>query len=212
MDEKRSLNLDRMFLSFILATIIFISIFLFAYGVSYFKSKDISSDQEKIYYKFLEQNLKNKFELNKCDSQIHEFSYELDTMGSLLGILEEKLGKENKKVLEQKKLYSLIEIQHSFLIKEYNLQCNKKIPIIFFFYSNNKSFETSAEKMGFILSSFKNQHSGVMIYSLDYDLNSTVLHLLKEEYNITRPNTILINEEIIIHDLKNIKDLEKYLF
>jgi hypothetical protein len=212
MEEKKPLYGRRIFLAFVIATILFIGAFLIAYEVSYSKSKSIAISQEEIYYNLLNSQLEKQLIIFNCDSFIpYEFATDLSNMGSLLGILEDRFGKNDAKVIKQKEIYSMLELQHYFLIKDYNSECDKSLNTILFFYSNNENFINSAEKIGFILSSLKTQNKEVMIYSFDYDLNLNIIKLLKEKYNITQPNTIIINEEIKITELKTIEELEKNL-
>jgi hypothetical protein len=208
MEDIRPRYLKKAFLAFILATIIFVSVFLISYIVSYSKSRAIAESQEEIYYNLLNSQLESQLKVSLCDSfNPFEFSENLDSMGSLLGILEERFGKQDERVIKQKKIYSMIELQHALLIKDYNQQCNQNYQIILFFYSNEKEFIDSAEKTGFILSTFKLNNKETMIYSFDYDLNLNIIHLLKEKYQITQPNTIIINENIKITNLQNINEL-----
>jgi len=105
----------------------------------------------------------------------------------------------------------MLEIQHLLLIDKYNKNCNKTIPIVLFFYSNEENFIVQAEKMGFILSTYKANNKNIMIYSFDYSLNTNLINLLKKKYDITQANTIIINGQTKVWNLNNIDDLKKYL-
>jgi len=201
----------RALLAFLIATIIFINAFLIAYGVSYSKFRSIAINQEEIYYNLLKSNLEKQLKLSSCDFFPYEFSEELDSMGSLLGILEERFGKSDSKVIRQKEIYSMLELQHYFLVNNYNKECNKKLPTILFFYSNNENYINNAERIGFILSTLKNQNKDVMIYSFDYDLDFEIIELLKEKYNITQPNVIVINGKEKLMSVENLAEIQKYL-
>lgn len=212
MEEKRRFYGFRIGLALLITIIVFISIFFISYGISYYKSKSIAVSQEKIHYSLLNYYLKNQLLVSSCLSPIpSDFSTELDSIGGYITTLEKRFGKTSNEVLEQKKIYSMLELQHYNLIKTYNAECNKNLSIIFFFYSNNEAFIDSAERRGFILSSLKTQNKNVMIYSFDYDLNFDIIQLLKKKYNITEPNTILINEKIKLLQLGNIDEISPYL-
>jgi hypothetical protein len=48
-----------------------------------------------------------------------------------------------------------------------------------------------------------------MIYSFDYDLDSSLITLLKDKYNVIRPNLLVINERRLLNvfeDVDEIKD------
>jgi len=132
-------------------------------------------------------------------------------MGGLLNILEERFGRRDPRVIKQKEVYSMLELQHYFLVRDYNLECDGDFLLIMFFYSNDKDLIGAAERQGFILNSLKKQNEKAMIYSFDYDLDFDIINLLKEEHEITKPNIILISEKIKVEGLQNIEELERYL-
>jgi len=209
---ERVLHGKRFLLAFVIATVIFIGVFLAGYLVSYSKYQKISISQEAIRYNLLSLDLEKQLMSESCDIfDPYYFSVDLDNMGSIIGILEERFGKRDQKVMEQKKIYSMLEVQHFLLIKDYNENCKGQIPLILFFYSNEDDFVDSAERMGFILSSLKSKKKEIMIYSFDYNLDSNLIKVLKDRYGVSKPNVVVIDEEVIIADLKNIDDIEKYL-
>jgi len=113
--------------------------------------------------------------------------------------------------VEQKKLYSELELRHFNIIKNLNEQCNANFDVIFFFYSNAGNKQDESEKMGFILGSYKRINPGsVMIYSFDYNLDLKSIDDLELEYSIEDAPRIVINEEDSFY-LTNIDDLDNYL-
>ena len=126
-------------------------------------------------------------------------------------MLEKRFGKKDSRVLEQKNLYSQLELKHFKIIKQIEEQCNENYIIILFFYSNNEPLNEESERMGFILRTFKNKNPGkIMIYSFDYNLESRLTKELKETYNITNVPIAVINEQDKIY-ARNIDDLTPYL-
>jgi len=210
--ENRNVSLLMVLLAFLIASLLFVSGFLIGYAVSYYKLQDVYQKQNEIRYKLLGLELENKF-IESCDEFVlHSVSSELDKMGSIMSILEERFGKNDEKVIEQKKGYSLIEIRHFLNIKEYRENCKKNITTILFFYSNDKEYIDEAEKMGYILGNLKKEYpEKIMIYSFDYNLDLNILKILKHLYNVTSPNTIIINEKIKLEKLENIEEIRKYL-
>ncbi|MEK6859769.1 MAG: hypothetical protein AABX54_03050 [Nanoarchaeota archaeon] len=212
MEEQRPIYGKRILLSFIIATIIFAGGFLSGYLISYSKYQSISISQEKIRYHLMDLDLQGKLITSSCNSpDFYSFSSELDSIGSIIGILEQRFGKKDNKVLEQKEIYSMLETQHFLLIKNYNEKCKKSIPTILFFYSNLEEFSGQSDKIGYILSSIKSQKKQIMIYSFDYDLDTSLIKLLKKNYNVTQPNTVIVNENLKLVQIKNIEDIQKYL-
>lgn len=215
MDKKnkgREFNKKLVVLAFLVSTFIFLSGFLLSYMVTYSKYQSVSADQEEIRYQLLSLELEKELLSDSCDFfDPYRFSKELDKMGSLIGILEERFGKYDSKVLKQKEIYSMLEVQHFLLIKENNLQCDVKTPVILFFYSNLEDFVDEAEKIGRILSTLKNDNSEIMIYSFDYDLDINLINALKFKYDIDARNAIVVNEETLIKNLNNINDIKDAL-
>ena len=163
-------------------------------------------------YALLGLELEKQIITSSCEIfDFQSISQELDRTGTIVGILEERFGKNDPRVLEQKKVYTMLEIQHFLLIKDYNEECIKEIPTILFFYSNEENYIESAEKMGYIISSIKTQNKEIMVYSFDFNLNSNLITLLKKKYNIENPNTAVINEENNIENINNINEVKPYI-
>jgi hypothetical protein len=210
--EDRILPIKRIILAFVIATIIFFTGFLFSYSISYSKYQSILAVQDKIKYDLLALNLQGELISSSCDLfDLSSFSKELDNMGVTMAVIETRLGKNNIDVMGQKKIYSILETQHFILVQKHNSECNNSIPIILFFYSNDNEYVDNGETMGYILSTLKKETKNIMIYSFDYDLDSDLVRTLKNKYKITEPNTIVINDNIKLKDVKNIDEIEVYL-
>lgn len=209
--EKRDVKPLRVFLAFLIATFILVTIFLISFSVAYYRSQTITKDQETIRYQLLELSLEEELS-NQCgSSMLSTLSSDLDNMGSSLGMLEDKLGKNDPDVLAQKKKYTMLELQHYLISKRQSVLCEENITFILFFYSNAEDFRDKAEEMGYILSTAKrNNPGGVMVYSFDYDLSSNMISILKTKYGLTAPNVLVIND-LKVGSISSIDDLNKYL-
>jgi len=144
-------------------------------------------------------------------SFVYEASVRLDDAGARIGLLEIRIGKDDKRVLEQKKIYSEIELKHFEIVKFLRDKCNADYLPVLFFYSNSDEFKDASESMGYILGAFKNENGNkIMIYSFDVDLDSDSIGLLREEYNVTKVPVAVVNEKVLIYPT-NIRELEVYL-
>lgn len=202
-------SFPRIILSIVISTILFISVFLVSHWVVIYGYQKNVELQQQIGQRisFIESN-----NFTNCNNYLSNISIELDNAGMILGILEEKMGKNNLDVISQKENYSLLELRHLYGIKKYIKYCNKDVTTILFFYSNNKRYSDDAETKGYILSKLKRDNpEGIMIYSFDYDLDTETINTLKELHYINRPNVIVINEQVIIADFNNIDDIKDYL-
>jgi hypothetical protein len=211
MEEKRPLYLGRILLAFIIASTIFIAGFSLCYAITYSKYQTVSMSQERLKYNLVALELQGELMKDSCEIfDPYLFSHELGDMGVLMSIIEERLGKTDPRVIEQKKIYSLLEVQHFNLIAQHNKECNETIPTILFFYSNDAEFLSAGETIGFMLSTFKQNNGNVMIYSFDYKLDYKLLDVLKKKYKVTQPNTLVINEEQHLINPKNIEEIEAF--
>ena len=198
-------------IALVLGTLLFVGVFLFGYAYSNYNSQKLSQSQEELRYNLLSFEVEKELIEGDCEGfNPYFFTGEMDHMGSVIGILEERLGKRDARVLEQKEVYSLLQARHFLYIKEHNEDCNENVSNILFFYSNRKDYKDDAEKLGVMLSSLKNQEE-VMIYSFDYDLEGNLLKILKEKYNVSRPNILVINGKTFLNKFENVEDIRKHL-
>jgi len=210
--ENRPLYGKRIFIAFIIATILFAAGFLIGYAVSYSKYQSISNSQENIRYNLLSLDLEKELLSSSCTLfDPFSFAEELDNNGRLLDILEQRFGKFDSRVLDQKKDYSMLGIQHLLLVNQYNKQCKGNITTLLFFYSNDKDYASEAERIGTVLSTIKQQDNNIMVYSFDFSLDSQLLRMFKARYNVTKPNIIIVNENKTIENLNGITELENAL-
>ena len=208
--SSQKISRIRLLLALLIAIFIFVNIFLFTYTISFLKSQKISEIESDIRYSLLSFNVEREL-LKSCDDKVLDIiSKDLDEVGSIVSILEENFGKDDKKVLEQKRLYTLMEVQHFLNIKEYNEDCDKNKHTFLFFYSNQNPFDVEAERVGKILNTLKSKNKDVMIYSFDYDLDFQIIDLLKSLYNVSAPNVVVINEKGPF-TINHIDDLDKHL-
>ena len=210
--NRKELPLLKVLLAFLVAILLFSSGLLIGYSVSYFKFQDIYRSQESIRYNILSADLEKNF-IASCNPDVFStISSELDEMGNVIDILEERFGKQDAQVIEQKKRYTLLEVQHFLTMKDYSKQCSNEINLVIFFYSNSDLYKNQAEKIGYILNSIKKDNPDkIMIYSFDYDLDISIMRILKNVYNVSSPNVVVINEKDKITDISNKEEIEKYL-
>ncbi len=211
--EKKSYLL-KYIIAFLISIVIFILIFVLAYSVSYLNYQRISYESNIIKDNIIlldELALQFEDEFNCNNKILFESSERLDFVGNQIYTLESRLGNNDLRVLEQKKLYTQLEIQHFNIIRKLKLKCDGNFITVLFFYSNEKEYIEESEKTGFILNSFKKDDPNrIMIYSFDYNLDIDILHNIKLNYNITKAPIILINEVDLIH-LNDVDELIQYL-
>jgi hypothetical protein len=208
-EVKKQLYVGRIIISLIISFFLFIGVFSFGYFIAFENYKSIVAEQDQIYNSLISLQLEKELMQTSCENlDLTEFSTELNNMGSFMGELEKKLGKNNPDVIEQKKVFTMLQVQHYLLIKENNENCQEQFPIILFFYSNQDKNIDQAELSGYILSTFRITNPDTMLYSLDYDLDSNLVRTLKRINGITEPNSILVRNNVITN-VKNIDQIQE---
>jgi|SRR3989338_7502096 len=207
---KRELYLSRYIASFIISTFVFLMFFLIANSVSYLNYREISSENNLILQSISHfDGVLSEFTCN--EGLLIDSSDKLDRVASKLTLLEKRFGKKDSRVLEQKKLYSELEYRHFNIVEKFNSVCNNSYVTVLFFYSNLNDRESESERMGFILTAFEREDAdNVMIYSFDYDLNTSVTASLVMTYNVTRVPVAIVNGRDALY-VRNIRELERYL-
>ena len=193
--RKRQVFVSRIALALLLASLLFVALFFIAYGFSYWAFQNLSHQTNSLRTSVNELDvILSDF---KCDDDLLIESSELfDSAADRLTLLENRFGKRDSRVLEQKIIYSELEALHFDIVKRFNKECNGSYITVLFFYSNsNGKLEAMSEAMGFVLTTFEHQNSDkIMVYSFDRDLDSTVVSSLIENYKITEIPSVVVNE------------------
>jgi len=213
MTDRKIKSGRRYFFAFIIGTAIFLLIFLVSYSVSFFEFNRVANMQNDLAYEIFQDKLYYSFfNQGVCDSSsLKDISESLNFQRGIIDNLEKRFGKTNSVVLSRKKFYTLVELEHFEFIQTLNSDCNFDIPIILFFYSNNENLIDESESMGRLLDATSINNENLIIYSFDFDLNSSLIEMLKEKYNIKEPLTIVINGKTNIIRPSRINEIEKYL-
>lgn len=211
-EERPIQNKKRYFFAFVIGTCLF---FMFL-GTSWFFSnvqyQKITDIQGITAYSIFESKLSyDFFENDICSEDVFQnISGQLAFQGDVINDLEERFGKNDEKVLNRKKLYTVVLLEHFDFINTYNEQCDANINTILFFYSNVLNSEQSITA-GKILDSVYYRNQNVMIYSFDIDLNSEVIKNLKEKYGIEGSPVAIVNGQNKIDYPFVAEDIEQYL-
>lgn len=201
----------RYILAFIITNFIFVFIFLLIYSINYSNYNSIYA-QNNIISDYLKEmtNYLNKSDIY-CDIEtLVDSSKKLDLVGSRINLIEKRFGKYDTRVLEQKNKYHELEFKHSQMIKQINFICNRDIQIIYYFYSNFDK-DSINNKFSLILNLIKKENTeNLMIYSFDFNLNSSFLEDLKQVHKINNTPILIVNDERLI-SVSNIRDLRKVI-
>ena len=214
MERRKLTNRRRYLLSFTIGTLIFAIGFLISYSIAYIELQRIVSLQDPSSYEIFKDKLRyTLLKKDLCEQDGYkEISEDLRFQGSIIGDLEEKLGKENPSVLFRKKFYTLILLEHFEWVNLINENCHKKINTILFFYSNEEKEIDKSEKIGNILGVLYERNSeDLVIYSLDTNLDSDLMRELRDFYRVNTPQMVILNEKERFERINNIREIEPHL-
>lgn len=205
-------SLSRFLITFAFTTLFFIIGILVGSAIASTKINKIINTREELRLEMLDLELQGDLaEENPCGNYlIYSLGEKLDDLGTKLTLLEDQLGKNDPRVIELKKPYTLLMIQHYLLIKKRIEKCGENYTIILFFYSNKPDKVEDSKKQGYILNYFaqKYGYEKIKVYSIDADLNLGVINSLKEKYKISEIPTMVVNNKVYV-GYHSIEDLEK---
>lgn len=211
MEDRRIQSKSRYLIAFVIGTLIFVAGFALTYGISYAELVRINSLQQDTAYDIFSDKLKYSF-FNEDICSVESYnsvSADLGFQGRMIDDMERKFGKTNDRVLFRKKFYTLVELEHFEYIKDRNTKCSSFVNTVLFFYSNTENLKAS-EEAGRILATVPEDGRSVVIYSFDVDLNSELVTMLKEKYNITSTHMIVVNEGQAV-EINSVDDVESRL-
>ncbi|MEM5793163.1 MAG: hypothetical protein QXY45_02280 [Candidatus Aenigmatarchaeota archaeon] len=172
-------------------------IFLLANKMSSKTSEDFRKTQKYMSNYLISLNLQSEIaKENICKVDVFELTEDKSELGKQLDILERTLGKDNEIVRELKKDYTLVSIRQWLLLKKFKQECNNKINIILFFYSNEVN-SSDSESQGYVLDYiYRKYPEKVVIYAFEIEEDNPALNTIKHIYNVKSAPTIVVNERI----------------
>lgn len=200
--------------AFLIGTALFVLVFALTYLLSYIEFQRVSNTQTNLAYDIFSHKLSYTFFENKiCDNSSYErLTDDFNFQRAIIADLEEKMGKDNEIVIERKKFYTLIELEHFEFIQTLNKECKRGFDTILFFYSNEENEVKTNEDAGRLLDAVFNRNpENLIIYSFDVNLDTLLIDDLKEKYGIQTAPAIIINGNKPIVNPTNINEIEKFL-
>lgn len=198
------------------ALILVIGIFLGNY-IAQSQLKSLKETQEDLREQLLSLDLRDRLITvqDVCRVSLNDILEDKINLGNKIDLLEKRLGKSNREVIRQKKLYQLIEIKTWLILEERREKCNTNFSIILFFYTNNDKDGISkklSEDQGIVLNALykKNPHY-INTFAFDIHTKNIALNTLKTMYNISEAPTLIIDGKKYV-GFKTLKELEKIVY
>jgi hypothetical protein len=194
--------------SFIIGTLIFISGFLITNQIVYKQEAKVLEENLNSFYSLFELGVeRDLFSKDVCSITFTEKAEQSFYFHrKLITDLEESLGKDDKKVLLQKKIYNIAQAQH-YIIKSYqNKNCGENYTLILFFYSNEEEKLKASEKIGAMLDSIVYGNPDVIVYAFDVSVENEFVKKLAEKYSVSEVPSVVVNERTY-SNLLNVNDI-----
>lgn len=207
----RKVSMDKYIAIFLTTLLAFIAGIFISQKISEYTSRDLTKTQNELKNYLLGLDLQLKIASEYiCKVDIFKITKEKAEIGEKIDILEKNMGKESQTVKELKKEYFLLSIRQWLLIKQFKDECNPKINIVLFFYSN-KNNQTESEAQGYILDYlYEKNPQNLIIYALDIDERDPALDTIKAIYGINQAPSIVVNEKVF-SGLQEKETIERHL-
>jgi hypothetical protein len=116
---------------------------------------------------------------------------EINALAKRLDVMETQRGATDPEVISLKKYYSLLQVRDYLFLRERAKQCNEHPATVIYFYSNTGNCD-DCKKMGFVLTSMREEFSALHIYAFDYNLGLSVIETLKSIYKLEDQFPVLV--------------------
>jgi len=207
-------SFTRYIIAFAITAGIFATAFYISDTIQKQRIAQIESIQEKISIDIL--SLETQFDLFQqlsCTdiSENTVLTGELNSLARRLSFAESQLGTDNTEVEQLKRQYSLLQIKDYLLMKKIAEKCKNLKPVfILFFYSNAGDCE-ECERMGDVLTYFRETYPTLRVYSFDYNLDLSALKTLITINKIEPELPAIIVNDKAYYGFHNREDIEKII-
>ena len=212
--ETKSRRLNYLAAFSVTALVLIIGIFI-GWQFTNYKFRNFQYEQEKLNLLIVGLDLKETLYSGQgCNIDIDKLMEDKIRVGGDVGLLEERLGKENKDVLLKKELYQLVEVKTILLLNKLDDNCEIKYNIIIFFYSNDEDDERSFKQsrdQGYILDNlYSRNKENVAVFSFDVNNKNPALIAFREGYKINKAPAIIINGKVY-EGMRGLTELESFI-
>ncbi|MBI2451997.1 hypothetical protein HYV50_02880 [Candidatus Pacearchaeota archaeon] len=193
MKLKRKINAPIFITAIVLTTAVFLLGFSIGKYLAYTRLEIVESSQKQVsaFFDLFQAKTKSLNEsTDYCNLTWDEVWKEKVEVGNVLAKLETRLGKDDPRITEQKKLYNEMQFKVIEIIKKIREECGyEDWKIILFFYTNKKDDLLGDKKLsalqGYALDTVYNRNpENVKIFSFDINAESQAITKLRKQYQI----------------------------
>ena len=135
---------------------------------------------------------------------------EINNLTKRLAYMEDQRGAEDPEVNSLKKYYSLLQAKDYLLLRERAKQCGDKPLSVIYFYSNAGNCD-DCKKMGYVLTSMREDYDNLHVYAFDYNLGLSVIETLKSIYKLENRFPVLIINRKPFYGFKTREEIESLI-
>ncbi|MFA5744869.1 MAG: hypothetical protein WC887_01510 [Candidatus Paceibacterota bacterium] len=145
-----------------------------------------------------------------CDSVASSttLTSELADLGDRLAYTENQLGKNDTRVIQLKRQYSLLEIRDYLITKKLAAACGTKPVTVLYFYSNTGDCN-DCDRAGYALSYLHNTYPALRVYSFDYNLDLGALKTFITVNKVQGDLPAFVVNGKHLYGFTSLEDLEK---
>ena len=192
---QQGLDTKKYIVVFFITLGIFAVIFLFSDYLYQHKLSQISTIEDNINLNILESEIQYALLADaSCDTEEGGnplLINELNNLTKRLAYMEDERGAEDPEVVSLKKHYSLLQAKDYLLLRERTKQCKDKPLSILYFYSN-KGDCTDCKKMGYVLTSMREDYDKLHVYAFDFNLGLSAIETLKSIFKLEKELPVLV--------------------
>ncbi|KKU78393.1 MAG: hypothetical protein UY04_C0039G0004 [Parcubacteria group bacterium GW2011_GWA2_47_7] len=211
---QKELNPKKYVLVFLITLSVFAVVFLFSDFLYNRRVTQVKSIEDTINRNILESEIQyalladSSCESDETTSPV--LVSELNNLTKRLAYMEDQRGTTDEEVISLKKYYSLLQAKDYLLLREHARQCGDKPLSIIYFYSNAGNCD-DCKKMGFVLTSMREDYNKLHVYSFDYNLGLSVIDTLKSIYKLEDRFPVLIINRKPYYGFKTREEVEQLI-
>lgn len=209
---ENSFNTRKYVLVFFITLGVFAIIFLFSDFLYSQKVTQVKSMEENINQNILESEVQYALLADtSCDlgevTGSTALVVQINDLAKRLAYMEDQRGADDVEVVSLKKYYSLLQVKDYLLLRERARQC-KEAPLSILYFYSNKGECTECQKLGFVLTSMREDYGNLHIYAFDYNLGLSVIETLKSIYKLENNPPVLVINHKVYYGFKTRQEIE----
>jgi hypothetical protein len=214
MATSKDISTKKYFIVFVITLGVFATVFLLANYLYSQRISQVKNIEDNINRNILESEIQYSLLADaSCDQDVDNSPVmigEINSLSTRLSSMEDQRGTDDPEVITLKKYYSLLQVKDYLLLRERAKQCNQKPLTILYFYSNKGDCE-DCKKLGYVLTSMREDYDQLHIYAFDYNLDLSVIDTLKSIYKLDNNLPILVINRKPYYGFKAREEIEKLM-